>query len=90
MTHKYLLTLADGTVGLGWVGISTSMPHGHLIFEHRYLPHIYSINFLIIATPLSCVCQQHLLGLCVLLQLVLGGIPVFLARYGIDVASVLI
>ena len=63
---------ADSTVGMGWFRITN---YCHATWSTTYLwapiltTHIYSINFLTIATPLSCACQQHLLGLYVLLQL---------------------
>ena len=43
-------------------------PHGKRVFEHLFLQHMCNINFLIIATFLSYTYQQHLLGVCVLLQ----------------------
>ena len=66
---RYLLTLADDTVGLGWVGISTfhATYHGQHVFERHCIQRMRSTDFLIIATPLSCARQQHPLGLCVLL-----------------------
>ena len=54
-------------IGLGW---GKHFPR-HMVdmSEHHCIQHMRSVNFLIIATPLSHACQQHLLGLCVLTAL---------------------
>ena len=45
------------------------MPRGQYIFKCLLLQHMRSIDSLIIAIPLSHACQQHLLGLCVFIQI---------------------
>ena len=48
---------------------TTAMPRGQYIFKCLLLQHMRSIDSLIIAIPLSHACQQHLLGLCVFIQI---------------------
>ena len=65
-----------------WVGLgqTTAVAHAQHVLECLFLKHMYSINFLIVATPLLYACQQHLLGHCVLLH-TQGGL---LAEYFLD------
>ena len=52
------------TVGMGWVGLgqTTAVAPTQHVFEHLFLQHMRSVNFLIVATPFLHACQQHVLG----------------------------
>ena len=60
MTHRHLVALIKprrlySGNGVGW-GQTTAVAHAQHVFKCIFLQHMCSINFLIVATPLSYAC----------------------------------